>query len=104
MIARVWRGFTKAEDGDAYEGILRKEILPSIHKVKGCTGSYLLRRNVPGEAEFVTMLFFESYDAVSAFAGAEYETAVIAPIDQKYLTHFDRRSTHYEVVLQPALK
>jgi len=104
MIARVWRGFTKAEHGDTYEGILRKEILPSIHKVKGCTGSYLLRRNVPGEAEFVTLLFFESYDAVRAFAGADYGTAVIASIDEKYLTHFDRRSTHYELVLQPALK
>ena len=54
MIARVWHGCTKPEDADAYEAMLKPELLPGISKMEGYRGSYLLRRNIQNEVEFVT--------------------------------------------------
>ena len=44
MIARVWRGYTTPEHADAYESMLKPELLPGLSKVQGFRGSYLLRR------------------------------------------------------------
>jgi len=58
MIARVWHGATKPEHADAYEAMLKPELLPGIGKVKGFRHSYLLRRNAGQEVEFITVMFF----------------------------------------------
>jgi hypothetical protein len=42
MIARIWHGYTKPEHADAYEPMLKPELLPGISKAKGYRGSYLL--------------------------------------------------------------
>jgi heme-degrading monooxygenase HmoA len=81
--------------------LLRAEVLPGIHRVKGYLGAYLLRRPVEREVEFVTITQFEDLDAVRAFAGADYERAVIAPGAEHLLVRFDERSTHYETRLTP---
>ena len=50
MIARIWHGYTKPEHADAYEAMLKPELLPGVSKVKGYRGSYLLRREAGGES------------------------------------------------------
>ena len=45
MIARVWHGYTKPGHADAYEAMLKPELLPGVSKVKGYKGSYLLLRD-----------------------------------------------------------
>lgn len=96
MISRVWHGWTKPEHADTYEAMLRSEILPGIHRVPGFRGATLLRRTAGAEVEFVTITRFDDLDAVRAFAGADYEDAVIAPDARPLLTHYDARSAHYE--------
>ena len=49
MIARIWHGYTKPEHADAYEAMLKPELLPGIGKVKGYQSSYLLRRDLGEE-------------------------------------------------------
>jgi heme-degrading monooxygenase HmoA len=98
MIARVWHGYTKPEHADAYEALLKPELLPGISKAKGYKGSYLLRRNVGAKVEFITIMLWESIDAICAAAGhADYETAIIPEERRKYLAHFDAKSAHYEI-------
>lgn len=98
MIARVWHGYTKPEHADAYEALLKPELLPGISKTKGYKGSYLLRRNLGTEVEFITILLWESMDAVRAAAGhSNYETAIIPEERRKYLAHYDATSAHYEI-------
>jgi heme-degrading monooxygenase HmoA len=99
MISRVWHGWTKREHADAYERILRTTILPGIHRVAGYRGADLLRRDAGDEVEFVTITRFDSMDAVRAFAGADYEVAVIHPDARDLLSRYDERSTHYETVV-----
>jgi heme-degrading monooxygenase HmoA len=87
MIARVWHGRSKPENADAYEAMLKPELLPGLSKVKGYKGSYLLRRSQAtgnlstgdqaSEVEFMTIILWESIDALRAFAGPDYETSII---------------------------
>ena len=97
MIARVWHGYTRPEHADAYEAMLKPELLPGISKVKGYEGSYLLRRNAGEEVEFITIILWQSLDAIRAVAGADYETAVIPEERRKYLARYDARASHYEI-------
>ncbi len=98
MIARVWHGYTKPEHADAYEAMLKPELLPGVSKVKGYQGSYLLRRNLGNEVEFITIMLWDSIDAIRNAAGhADYETAIIPEERRKYLAHYDAKSAHYEV-------
>lgn len=97
MIARIWHGYTRPEHADAYESMLKPELLPGISNVKGYRGSYLLRRNVGAETEFVTIMLWDSIDAIRAVAGPDYETAVIPEERRKYLSRCDPKSLHYEI-------
>ncbi|HZQ25035.1 MAG TPA: antibiotic biosynthesis monooxygenase [Terriglobales bacterium] len=100
MISRIWHGWTTRENADSYEQLLRSEILPGIHRVKGYRGASLLRRDVGKEVEFITITKFACLDDVRAFAGEDYELAVILPEAHKLLSHFDERSAHYETVFE----
>jgi heme-degrading monooxygenase HmoA len=100
MISRIWHGWTTREKADAYEELLRNEVLPGIHRVEGFKGAHLLRRDGKDEVEFVTLTMFDSLDAVKEFAGEDYEVAVVPPEARKLLARFDERSAHYETVLR----
>jgi heme-degrading monooxygenase HmoA len=102
VILRRWHGWATHATADAYESYLRTEVLPGIaQRVDGYRGAYVLRRDDGDEIEFATLTMFDSYDAVRAFAGDDYEHAVVPPHAQALLSRFDERSTHYEVVLEP---
>jgi heme-degrading monooxygenase HmoA len=102
MISRVWHGWTTPANADAYERLLRQHVLPGIHRLEGYRGAYLLRRDHGSEVEFVTITLFDSLDDVKAFAGEDYEKAVILPEARALLSRFDERSAHYQTVLEPA--
>jgi heme-degrading monooxygenase HmoA len=99
VIARIWHGWTAPENADAYEEFLHTKMFPSIHRVQGYLGADLLRRDDGQEIAFVTITRFESLDAVRAFAGQDYERAVVEPEARALLSRFDQRSDHYEIVI-----
>ncbi|HEY7617247.1 MAG TPA: antibiotic biosynthesis monooxygenase [Terriglobales bacterium] len=99
MIGRLWHGWTTRENADAYEQLLRGRVLPGIERVKGYEGAHVLRRDAGEEVEFITITFFRSLDAVRAFAGDEYEMAVVPESARKLLAHYDARSVHYQVAI-----
>lgn len=98
MIARIWHGWTKPENADSYESHLKPELLPGLSKVKGFQGSYLLRRALGDEIEFVTIILWDSIEAIRAVAGENYETAVIPAERRKYLQRSDAKAAHFEMV------
>ena len=101
MIARMWHGWTKPENADAYEGLLRNEMFPSMRRIQEFEGAYLLRRVAGNEVEFVTVTLFASLDAVRRFAGDDYETAVLHPRAGGLLSRYDAKSVHYEIRITP---
>jgi heme-degrading monooxygenase HmoA len=76
--------------------MLKPEPLPGVGKAKGYRGSYLLRRELGAEVEFITLLW-DSLDAVRAVAGPDYETAVVPEQRRQYLSRYDAKAAHYEV-------
>ncbi|HSD71752.1 MAG TPA: antibiotic biosynthesis monooxygenase [Thermoanaerobaculia bacterium] len=103
MISRIWHGQTSRENAAAYEELLRSEILPGIasRRIRGLQGAHLLRRDVAEGVEFVTILWFESLDAVREFAGEDYEAPVVPEKARRLLTRFDARAAHYDTLLSP---
>ncbi len=103
MISRIWHGWTTRENADAYEALLRKEVFVGIANRlhRGYHGIHLLRRDIPEEVEFVTIMWFDTIDAVKEFAGEDYELCVVPPEARELLSHFDLRSAHYEVIQSP---
>ena len=94
MIGRLWHGWTRPENADAYESLLRGEVFPHIGGIAGSRGAYLLRDDGTDRVDFVTLTLWESLDAVRAFAGDDYEVAVVPPEAEALLAGFDERSVH----------
>ncbi|MEP7288270.1 MAG: antibiotic biosynthesis monooxygenase [Chloroflexota bacterium] len=101
MIARVWRGWTKAENANAYEKLLQEVIYPGLQEIEGYRGGYILRQDHNDESEFVTVNLFESLDAVKAFAGADYETPMFEPEARQLLSKVEPIARHYDVKKAP---
>jgi heme-degrading monooxygenase HmoA len=97
LIARIWRGVVRAEDADAYADYIDKTGFSAYGDTPGNRGAYMLRRDFDGKTEFITFSLWESLDAVKAFAGEDYEAAVLYPEDEKYLVEQADRTLHYEV-------
>jgi heme-degrading monooxygenase HmoA len=104
MISRIWHGWTTPANADKYETLLREEIFVGIQDrhIQGFRGIQLLRRNVGSEVEFVTIMLFETLEAVRAFAGKDYEAAVVPEKARAVLSRFDEQSQHYEIIEEMA--
>ena len=100
MISRIWHGWTTNGNADKYESLLKEEIFVGIQdrSIRGFKGIQLLRRELGEEVEFVTIMTFDSLEAVREFAGEDYEVAVVPPKARAVLAHFDARSQHYEII------
>jgi len=100
MVGRIWHGWTKTENADKYEQLLKQEIFPGIadKKFPGYKGIQLFRRPIDNdEAEFITIMWFDSWDAVKQFSGEDYERAYVPSKAREVLARFDERSQHYEI-------
>ncbi len=99
MISRIWHGYTTHENADAYESLLKSEIFIGIRgrNIPGFQEIQLFRRDLEKETEFITIMWFDSIESVRAFAGEDYEAAVVPPKARALLARFDERSQHYEV-------
>ena len=102
MIVRWWRGWVATQaNADAYEELLKTTILPWVAEHAGHRGSYLVRRDVEDGVEFATLTLWDSLDSVRAFAGDDYEVAVVPEQARAVLSRWDERSAHYEVAVRP---
>jgi len=97
MIARIWHGYTKPEHADAYEAMLKPEMLPGIGKVPGYCGGFVLRRTLETEIEFITIMIWESIEALKAVAGPNYTVSIIPEDRLKYLSRHDTHAAHYQI-------
>jgi heme-degrading monooxygenase HmoA len=102
MIARTWRGATKAQDGEAYLEYLHRTGFAEYRKTPGNRGVLGLRRIVNDRAEFLLVSLWESEEAIRQFAGIDIDKAVFYPEDERFLVDRDNHVSHYEVVFDTA--
>ena len=97
MIARLWFGSTRPEDADEYVAYLEQTGVKVHRATPGNRGSLVLRQRGEGRADFLVLSFWESAEAIRAFAGDDIGRAVYFPEDDRFLV--ERRDTidHYEV-------
>jgi heme-degrading monooxygenase HmoA len=98
MIARIWTGIVRESDKDTYFEYLRQTGLGDYASIPGNRGIQVLRRLHDGKAEFTLITLWDSYDAIRAFAGADFEKAKYYSEDAKYLLQLDPYVKHYEVM------
>ena len=100
MICRLWRGWTTPENAEAYERVVRGEVIPGIEarKIPGFRHIDLMRRDLGGEIEFQTLMWFDSLDAIIAFIGEDYAVSHVPEQSRSVLKRFDERAAHYEVI------
>ena len=101
MIARIWRGATRIEDAEAYVEYVRETGLKEYRETPGNQGAWILWRAVEDRAEFVTLSFWESEEAVRSFAGDDIDRAVFYPEDDRFLVDRDLTVAHYRVESAP---
>ena len=100
MICRFWRGWTTLENADAYQRIVRTEVIPGIEarKIPGFRQIDLMKRDLGDEIEFQSLMWFDSLDAIKAFMGEDYDVSHVPAAAQEVLKRFDERAAHYEVI------
>ena len=100
MICRIWRGWTTPQNADAYESVVRAEVIPGIEalRIAGFRHIDLLRRATDQEVEFATVMWFDDLAAVRRFMGDDYEVSHVPLVARAVLARFDERSAHYDVV------
>jgi hypothetical protein len=57
-----------------------------------------MKRDLGGEVEFQTLMWFESLDAIKAFVGEDYSVSHVPARARAVLKRFDQRTAHYEVI------
>jgi heme-degrading monooxygenase HmoA len=100
MMARMWRGWTRAADAGRYERHYREDVLAHLTELPGFRGARLVCRTVDGETEFLSLTVFDSLDDVRAFAGDDYTRAVVAAPARRVLIRYDERVTHYRITVE----
>lgn len=100
MIARIWRGATKAEDAATYLDYLDETGFTQYRATPGNQGVLALRRVVDGRAEFLLLTLWESEEAIRRFAGDDPEQAVFYPQDERFLIEKGEHVDHFEVVFE----
>lgn len=104
MISRVWHGWTTPDNADTYERLLLDDVLPGIRakNIPGYRGAHVMRRDADQEVEFVTIMWLDSLESLTAFMGDDYERAYVPDAARAVLARFDARSQHYDLIQAPS--
>lgn len=99
MIARVWHGMVPEDKAEEYLDYVNRTGVPGLRSTRGNLGVMVFRRVEQGRVHFLLTSFWESYEAISRFAGPDIELARYFPEDDKYLIELEPKVTHHEVVV-----
>ncbi len=100
MICRLWRGWTTRANADAYERVVRGEVIPGIEAraIAGFRHIDLMKRELGDEVEFQTLMSFDDLASITAFVGKDYAVSHVPAAARAALSRCDERATHYQVI------
>jgi hypothetical protein len=96
LTVRTWSARADAEGARNYSRYFTGTLLPGLRRLAGFEGAYLLRRDLDGDGtvELTAHTFWESPEAIRAFAGDDITVAIVEPEARAMLLDFDRSATH----------
>lgn len=105
MIAREWKCLCPTRHREGFLIHLERTGVHEARQTPGYRGHLILERldltcqaGRSGSVEIGLTTFWESWEAVRAFAGDEPERAVLYPGDERYEIIPDKHVRHYEVL------
>jgi hypothetical protein len=100
MICRIWNGWTTRSNADAYETVVRRQVIPEIEarRIPGFLQIDLLRRELSDEVQFVTHMWFDDLTSVKVFMGEDYSRSHVPPVARAVLARYDEHASHFEVL------
>ncbi len=97
MITRIWRGWTRSEDTDAYAKYILSTGIAEYKATPGNRGAYLISRPDGERTEFLTVSFWDDQESIVAFAGEDIDQAVFYLEDHRYLIDRETTVRHFHV-------
>ena len=99
-VVRIWKGYGSAESVDRYcRTHFAAAVLPQLQALDGFLAANVLTRRFGDETQVVVATVWESIEAIKAFAGDDYERAVVEPVVRDLLTRFDDDVAHFTLAL-----
>lgn len=98
MIMRIWRGTTRPEDAERYARYVTETGFGEYLETPGNLGAHLVQRDLGDRVETATVTFWESWEAIRAFAGDDPSLAHYYPEDDAFLLDRPERVEHYDVL------
>jgi heme-degrading monooxygenase HmoA len=96
-ILREWRAEIRRSKKDAYVEYVRSTGIGDYLRTPGNLGAAVAVRDLDGtRSEIVTLSWWESLDAIRAFAGDPVDQARYYPKDSEYLLTQPETVLHYE--------
>ena len=101
MIVRSWSATATSAGAADYGRYFAGTLLPQLRLLPGFAGAYVLSRDLDdaGPVELTACTFWESPEAIRAFAGDDIAISVVEPEAQAMLLDFDRTAAHRSVVV-----
>lgn len=98
MILRLWHGVVHSKDATEYIAYQEEVGPPGYRKISGHLGTYMLGRDLGDRYEVSMLTFWESWDAIRAFAGDPMDRARYYDRDFDFLIDPPKTVLHYEVL------
>jgi heme-degrading monooxygenase HmoA len=96
VVAREWRGRVAPARADEYYQYLLEGV-KKIRSIPGSLGVEVMRRNEASAVEFIVISYWETREAIKAFAGEDIEKPHHLPRDREFLLELPTRVLHYDV-------
>jgi heme-degrading monooxygenase HmoA len=93
----MWHGRVEKAKARQYRQFLTDWAIPDYRSVPGNLHAYILEREDGPVTHFLTLTFWESMDAIRAFAGDDPKRAKYYPEDADFLLEFEPEVVQYEV-------
>jgi heme-degrading monooxygenase HmoA len=96
VVAREWKGRAAPARADEYHRYLLGGVA-KLRSVPGSLGVQVMRRNEAGAVEFTVISYWESREAIKAYAGQDIEKPHHLPKDREMLLELPTHVLHYDV-------
>jgi len=96
VVAREWRGRVAPAGAEEYHRYLLGGVA-KLRSVAGSLGVQVMRRDEAGAVEFTVISYWQSREAIKAYAGQDIEKPHHLPKDRELLLELPTRVLHYDV-------
>ena len=95
-VAREWKGRVAPERADEYHRYLLGGVA-KLRSTRGSLGVQVMRRDEAGAVEYTVISYWESREAIKAYAGEDIDKPHHLPKDRELLLELPTRVLHYDV-------